>query len=205
MEEFNVSYILMAISALILGITVHEWAHAVSADYFGDTTPRSQGRVTLWPPAHLDPMGTIFMIATVIFGFGIGWGKPVQTDPRQYRINPRLADSIVSFAGPLSNLVIAMAFALLWRTGLVRDPMFMEWMFVIIIVNTGLFLFNLIPIYPLDGYHLLANALPPRLGDAYRQAMQQYGIFIFIALLMLRIPSELLGPAIVTMIKFLIG
>ena len=214
MDGFNIdiSWLVMTITALVLGITVHEAAHAVVADRLGDTTPRSQGRVTLWPLAHLDPIGTVFMIMTLFTGFGIGWGKPVMTDPRQYKINWRVADSLVAVAGPLSNLVIALLFAGILRLNIipVGDP-FHYWTMIIVIVNVSLLLFNLIPIYPLDGSHLLANALPERMGEAYRRAMMQYGIYIFLGILLLprllNQPSPIsmiLAPAVSTMVQLLI-
>ncbi|GAB4462026.1 MAG: site-2 protease family protein [Armatimonadaceae bacterium] len=206
MPEFDIAKILMALSALILGITVHEWAHAVTADALGDKTPRSQGRVTLYPPAHLDPVGTLFMVFTVIFGFGFGWGRPVLTDPRQYKINWRIADSLVALAGPVSNLVIAIVFALILRSGIIpQGDVFEVWAVTIVMLNVVLLLFNLLPIYPLDGSHLLANALPERMGQVYRDVMMKYGLFIFLGILILGIPSRVLGPAVLTMVQFLIG
>ena len=151
MEHRDIAVIIMTITALILAITVHEWAHAITADLLGDDTPRRQGRVTLWPLAHLDPIGTICMIATVIFGVGLGWGKPVESDPNRYRINWRLGWAMVAGAGPFSNLILAVVFGTLLRTHLLQDDMFTIWTEQIVLVNISLFLFNLLPIYPLDG------------------------------------------------------
>lgn len=205
MSGFNFALFVMSISALILGITVHEWSHAIVADKLGDDTPRRQGRVTLWPLAHLDPVGTLLMVVSALVGFGIGWGRPVQTDPRNYRINRRIADSLVSFAGPLSNLVIAAVFALLLRSGLVRDEAFLAWAIVTVSVNIFLFLFNLLPIFPLDGSHLLANALSPSIAEKYRDFMMRYGIFLFIGLVMFGKLSVLLTPAHDTIYRLLLG
>src|SRR5687768_8084188 len=113
LEDFNISIFLMTMLALVLAITVHEFSHAIAADRLGDHTPRSQGRVTLSPLAHLDPMGSIFMVVSALVGFGVGWGRPVLTNPNNYRINRRIADSLVAFAGPLSNLVLAALFSIL--------------------------------------------------------------------------------------------
>lgn len=206
MEGFNLSIFVMTITALILGITIHEAAHAIVADRLGDTTPRSQGRVTLWPLAHLDPVGSLFMVMTVLTGFGIGWGKPVQTNPNLYKINWRVADSLVAVAGPISNLLLALIFAGILRLNILPqgDP-FQVWAYMIVLVNASLFVFNLLPIYPLDGSHLLANALPPQMGEAYRRTMMQYGIFIFLGLLLLRVPTLLMAPALTAVVKFLVG
>src|SRR5919205_3424864 len=108
MEGFDVSRFLMFLVAIVLGITVHEFAHAWTADRLGDDVPRSQGRVTLSPLAHLDPLGSFFMLASYFAGMGIGWGRPVQTNPNNYRkIDRRLGHSLVTIAGPVSNVIVA--------------------------------------------------------------------------------------------------
>jgi Zn-dependent protease len=206
MQHFDIAEFVMIMTALLLGVTVHEWAHAFTADRLGDDTPRLQGRVTLWPPAHLDPFGTILMIVSTVLGFGIGWGKPVQTDPRKYTIDRRVGDSLVSFAGPLSNLVIATVFALLLRTHILPpDDAFTVWSKIIVLINATLFVFNLIPIYPLDGSHLLANALPPNMANAFRRFGAQFGWIIFILLIMSPGFSHLIGLARGTIYTFLVG
>lgn len=205
MEDFNIAKFLMLMSALVLGITVHEWAHAISADRLGDPTPRSQGRVTLWPLAHLDPFGTLMMIISSVTGLGFGWGKPVMTQPANYTINPRIAGSLVAVAGPISNLVLAFCFAFLLRLHLLPpEDAFTVWMTELVWVNVVLFCFNLIPVYPLDGSHLLANALPVPMGEAYRQFMAQYGFFIFLALVMSKALSVVMSPAANAVYEFLI-
>lgn len=205
MPDFDISLYVMRITAILLGITVHEWAHAIVADKLGDDTPRRQGRVTLWPLAHLDPIGTLLMALSVYFGFGIGWGRPVQTDSRQYRIDKRLGGSLVAFAGPLSNLIIAGFFALLLRLGVVHDEVFTAWAFITVIMNIGLFLFNLLPFYPLDGSHLLANSMPPNMAEKYRAFMAQFGMIIFIGLVMSGKLGILLGPARDAIARMLLG
>jgi Zn-dependent protease len=206
MQQFDIAWFVMVITTLILGVTVHEWAHAITADRLGDDTPRRQGRVTLWPPAHLDPLGTILMIVSTVLGMGIGWGKPVQTDPRKYTINQRLGDSLVSFAGPLSNLVIATVFALLLRANVLppNDP-FTAWSKIIVLINSILFLFNLIPIFPLDGSHLLANALPPDLAAGYRRFGMQFGWILFLLLIMWPSFRQALSLASGIIYTFLVG
>jgi Zn-dependent protease len=204
MENFDFAGFVMSISAFVLGITVHEWAHAASADALGDTTPRSQGRVTLWPLAHLDPVGTALMIISTITGFGFGWGRPVLVDPRQFRIDPRIADSLVAAAGPFSNLVIAALFAGLYHLHVFPPgDAFEAFTLRIILVNVGLCVFNLIPVYPLDGSHLLANALPRPMAEAYLDFSQRFGIFIFVALVLTGVTRLLMVPAVVAVIQLL--
>lgn len=206
MEHRDIAVILMTITALILAITVHEWAHAITADFLGDDTPRRQGRVTLWPPAHLDPIGTILMIATVVFGIGLGWGKPVESDPNRYRINWRLGWALVAGAGPLSNLILAAVFGTLLRTHILPlDDMFTIWIIQIVLVNISLFLFNLLPIYPLDGSKLLAMALPRKMGDEFLRFQAQFGWVLLILVIFSRILRPILWPAIDGMFTLLTG
>ena len=206
LDNFNISFFLMTMLALVLAITVHEFSHAISADRLGDHTPRSQGRVTLSPLAHLDPMGTIFMVVSSLVGFGIGWGRPVLTNPDNYRINRRIADSLVAFAGPMSNLVLAALFSILIRLRVFPpgDPFYFLTT-IIVLINIYLFFFNLIPIYPLDGSHLLANAMPPAMAAGYYRFMAQWGFLIFIALIMSRVLGQLIGPPASVVFSFLTG
>lgn len=163
MPHQDPQFIFATIVVLVLAITVHEYCHAVFADMAGNPTPRMQGRVTLNPLAHLDPMGSILMVMTVINGFGIGWGKPVMVQPNKMR-NPRWDHFISVIAGPLSNLLQATLFAMVLRFGFGSklDPtsFLALFLFLGVLVNIGLFLFNLIPIGPLDGHWLVGAFLP---------------------------------------------
>ncbi len=205
---FDVVHIVMVLSALLLGITVHEWAHAFTADKLGDDTPRLQGRVTLWPPAHLDPLGTILMVVSTVMGFGFGWGKPVQTNPTRYRrdIPMKTGHSLVVIAGPISNLVIATFFGMLLRFGVLdSSEAFATWAFYIVQMNCVLFAFNLLPVYPLDGSHLLNNALPDAIAEKYGAVMRQFSFFIFMALAMTGISGIILRPVIGFLMRLIIG
>jgi Zn-dependent protease len=206
MQDFNIAKLVMNLTALILGITIHEWAHAITADRLGDDTPRLQGRVTLWPLAHLDPLGSILMLVSMFAGRGLGWGKPVETNPNHYRINKRLGLALVTIAGPLSNLVIATVFALFLRSHLLpdEDP-FTVWAVQIVWINVGLFLFNLLPIYPLDGSKLLAAALPTGVGDSFLQFMSQFGWLILFAVVMSGALGPIMRPAASSVFWFLVG
>lgn len=177
--------------ALVISITIHEFAHAWVADHLGDPTPRSQGRVTLDPRAHLDPIGTLALLLT-----GFGWGKPVVFDP--YNLENKNRDILlIAGAGPLSNIALATLLTVLspW----LPIPAFITQ--VIISINLILAVFNLIPIHPLDGGKILSGLLPRDLAREYDAALQQYGLWV---LLLLVFPwvggrsavSHLVGPVV---------
>ena len=169
------SFIFWAI-ALVIAITVHEAAHAAAADHLGDPTPRSQGRLTLNPLSHLDPVGTI---ALLIFHFG--WGKPVQFDPYNLR-NPRRDSALISLAGPASNLLLAALLSLSMKIFPFPDILYTLFS-VLISLNVILAVFNLVPVYPLDGEKILTGILSPRLAQEYQGVMRQYGTLILIFLI----------------------
>ena len=155
LDNFDPILYLSRIIILILAISVHEFAHALAADWLGDPTPRSQGRLTLDPRKHLDAFGSImFLIA------GFGWGKPVYTDPRNFRGDPRTGMAIVAAAGPMSNLLLAYIGSLLYRVGLVQTEISYYFLFLFVSLNILLMLFNLLPIAPLDGYQVTVGLLP---------------------------------------------
>jgi Zn-dependent protease len=169
---------------LLIAFTVHELAHAVTADYLGDRTPRSQGRISLNPIVHLDPLGTIMLLVT-----GFGWAKPVMVNPYQMRGNPRTSMGIVAAAGPLSNIIMAIAAAVPMQlfmepitrgSTVIPSPSFLLGQFVFI--NLILAFFNLIPVPPLDGSRILAAVLPPNL--AYKVIeMERYGFLILLGII----------------------
>jgi Zn-dependent protease len=162
--------------ALVIAITIHEFAHAWSADKLGDPTPRSQGRLTLNPLAHLDPLGTLALLLV-----RFGWGKPVQFDPYNLR-HPQRDSALISLAGPASNLILATALSL--AIHFLPLPALLAGIFsVIITLNIILAVFNLVPVYPLDGEKIVAGLLPPRLAAEYQAVMRQYGTIILILML----------------------
>src|SRR5262249_31404415 len=150
----------------------------------GDPTPRRQGRISLLPPDHLDPLGTVMMVLSSITGFGIGWGKPVQTNPGNFR-TPRKDQGIVAIAGPISNIPQALVFAavvqITVRTGTVGGQL-LTFLMLGIIVNLSLAAFNMIPIYPLDGWWITQAILPHELSLRYRNWMLAYGQFLFLGI-----------------------
>ncbi|MFC7441943.1 site-2 protease family protein [Laceyella putida] len=185
------------LTAILIGLTVHEFSHAYVATRFGDPTPRNDGRLTLNPAAHLDLFGTLFFIF-----FQFGWAKPVLVN-RHYFRRPRLAGILVTFAGPLSNLIVAFLFLLLWMTtynvGLldgvsaqanyIVDSLFGK----IVHVNVLLFFFNLYPLPPLDGYRIVED-LAPRRARAKMGQYEQWGIFVFLLLAITPLGRFVFGP-----------
>ncbi|MEI8143207.1 MAG: site-2 protease family protein [Candidatus Berkelbacteria bacterium] len=142
------------ILALIIGFTVHEFAHAFAANQLGDDTAKLMRRLTLNPLAHLDPLGTIFLLA-----FGFGWGKPVEINPN--RLKSRTDEIIVSLAGIFANLVLATLFYLPIRLGLIdTNSLASVLLHFIVLINLYLAAFNILPIPPLDGSHVISVFLP---------------------------------------------
>lgn len=185
MLDLDIYTIIARVIVLLVAFTVHELAHALTADYLGDPTPRRMGRITLNPLKHLDPFGTIMLIVA-----GFGWAKPVMVNPMNMRGNPRTSMAIVAIAGPLSNLVMAAMAAIIFRLGLVDTAnlllgsqsslTFAEVIAQFLYINLALAFFNLIPIPPLDGSKILFAILPPEL--VYRlRPLEQYGFMILFA------------------------
>ena len=183
MEEEKVILFILLLSS----ISIHEWAHAWVADKLGDPLPRQQGRVTLDPRSHIDPIGTLLIPFIMIFaspGFAIiGWGKPVQISLRNRETKKR-DDILITLAGPLSNLSIAficsLSFGLLNRIVPLGESALLL-LYQIISLNAVLFLFNLLPVPPLDGSHILKNMV--NMKDETFLKFSKYGFFILIVLI----------------------
>ncbi len=199
------AFIAVNLITLVLSITVHEFGHAIVADRLGDRLPRTQGRVTLNPLAHADPIGTIaFPLVSMIFaGFiGFGWGRPVMVHPTAFtrRLRMRTAHLLVAAAGPTMNLLfagfISLVLFILYRTGVVAETTVLYTAITnAIFLNLVLAFFNLIPTPPLDGGTVLAGLLPDRLMPAFER-VQQYGMFILFAFLLIpQLSSIFLLPA----------
>ncbi|MCS7051208.1 MAG: site-2 protease family protein [Thermomicrobium sp.] len=176
--------ILATLVAFVVAITIHEFAHAWTALRLGDDTAARLGRVTLNPLAHLDPIGSIGLLFIVFLGFGIGWGRPVPVNPNRLRWGHR-GMGVVALAGPLSNVLVASAFALPYRIGLPAAPEPVTLVVQqLILVNLLLAAFNLIPIPPLDGLKILLGLLPafwyPVLAP-----LERYGVGILLVLIVL--------------------
>ena len=175
LDNFDPILYLSRIIILILAISVHEFAHALAADWLGDPTPRSQGRLTLDPRKHLDAFGSImFLIA------GFGWGKPVYTDPRNFKGHPRTGIAGVAAAGPASNLLLAYIGSILYRLGLVQTEISYYFLFLFVSLNILLMLFNLLPISPLDGYQVTVGLLPYEIATVIARYQGQGPIILML-------------------------
>ena len=182
---------------LFLGVGLHEYAHCKFADMAGDPTPAYYGRVTLDLTKHFEMSGVIMMIFTTIAGYGIGWGKPSPCNPDKMR-NPRVDWFITVAAGPISNLVQAMIYALFLRLALradlfnqLRDPnihLFVGWLLMMgVAINIGLACFNLIPFGPLDGHWLLGLLMPEKPRYYWFKLNRQIGVpGLFVVVLLLQ-------------------
>jgi Zn-dependent protease len=201
---FDISTILREISILavpfLMAITVHEFAHGYVAYLLGDPTAKNEGRLTLNPLKHLDPMGTLVLVLTRM----IGWAKPVPVDPRYFK-DPRKGMIYVSLAGASANFVLALVFALLFRgvvmlMGSGLSPSAFQVLMPValmcqagVMINLFLGAFNLLPIPPLDGSKVLAGLLPPQLADSYMQ-IERYGMLLIILLIFLGVFRYVLEP-----------
>ena len=184
--DFTAAQIAGIVVALVIGITFHEFSHALIADALGDHRPRAMGRVSLNPAAHIDPIGAlVFLIA------GFGWGRPVMVNV--YALRPgRIGMAMVAAGGPVANMLVAIVAAIGARIldiagidGLARE--ISVW---IVYYNVLLAIFNLIPIPPLDGYNALLAFLPPRTAFTV-QRYAPYGIIVLLLLILL--PNSPLG------------
>lgn len=197
MGDISIQEIASNALAFLVALTIHEYAHARSALAAGDDTAKRMGRVTLNPLAHLDPIGTIMFLVMALSGFGIAWGKPVPVNHLNFK-SPRWDSLKVSLWGPLSNLILAAVLALILRFALPYIPFnAIELLLMVILINIAIAFFNLIPIAPLDGSHILSSLLPYESARRYDEIMGRYGIMILMAFLLfgatrilVRIPSE---------------
>lgn len=201
----NLLSLVLSLPGVLIAITFHEFAHAFAAVKLGDETPKMQGRLSLNPLSHLDPIGIIMLIFA-----HIGWGKPVEINPRNFkgRISTSAAEAIVSVAGPLMNFILALVFSLIF-TALTKFVPALNGIVAIIIldiiiINIGLGVFNLIPLPPLDGSKILAHFLPI---NARRWFVEHENIFYiaFIIIWLTPIASRITSPIINAILNFLLN
>jgi len=190
--------IALRIPALLIAVSFHEFAHARVAYYFGDSTAKRQGRMNLNPINHLDPIGTIMILLV-----GFGWAKPVPINPYNFN-NYRRGIRWVSFAGPLSNLLLAFLSLFIYyslaKYG-IGGGLFDQFMEVLVRLNVFLAIFNMIPIPPLDGSKILMSFLPAAYLHIYRQ-IEQYAPIILIILIVTRAFGVILYPLANAILRF---
>jgi len=190
--------IIAGLPGLIIAMTIHEYSHARVAYALGDYTPRLQGRLTLNPAAHVDPIGLL-----MLFLVHFGWAKPVQINPMNFS-NPRRDDILVSLAGPASNLITAFIALIILVLMAKIDFPFTEGVLMvfnlIIIYNINFAIFNMLPIPPLDGSHILRNLLPYELARQY-EYLERYS-FIFLIII---IATPVLSYVFIPMQRFILG
>lgn len=194
--------LLYTIPGVLIAITFHEFAHAKVADILGDDTPRREGRISLNPMSHIDPIGFIMLLFA-----GFGWGKPVNVNPRNYNrdITIEKADSLVSIAGPAMNMILAIVFTMIYfiiyklngemiYTNTIMS-IIMKMIIYTITINIGLGIFNLIPLPPLDGSKVIKPFLPYN-TKAWFEDNERIFYFIFVALWITGIAGTIISPMI---------
>jgi Zn-dependent protease len=201
---------------LLFSLSFHEAAHAWTSERFGDDTGRLQGRITLNPIAHIDPIGTIlFPLLSSLVGIPLlGWAKPVQTNPRLWRDKTK-ANICVSAAGPISNFILATIAFVIIKIMMLSGALFLQggyytlvgptpdqpafmaplavFLSVMLLLNVLLGVFNLIPVPPLDGSHVLEEMLPSGMAEAYYQ-IRPYGYLLLYGLMFLGVFSAIFRP-----------
>jgi Zn-dependent protease len=194
-NPINVVLALMIIGSFLVAILIHELGHSLMAALLGDPTPRSEGRLSFSLPAHIDPVGTLLCVILAFFPVaagpvGLGWGKPVKVDPWKLRGGPNFGTLLVSLGGILISLITGLLFALLLHflpLTLLRDGVTARILQLVIVfasVNICLAIFNLVPLYPLDGYQIVYTLLPSRQAVQFARSAT-YGPFIILAILFL--------------------
>ena len=214
MLGLSASEFISLVVVLLIAFPIHEFAHAWTANYFGDPTPEANGRLTLNPLAHLDPIGSLLLLFA-----GFGWAKPVPVNP--YALNRRAPSAMmwVSLAGPLSNLLMAILAAIPFRLGIISPidaqmaifsanehflPTIPQILYIFVQINLVLMLFNLIPIAPLDGEKIADYFFPPswlRVLDTIRP----YGPIILLVVVFFGVLSYIINPPLRLLMNILVG
>lgn len=216
--NLDLTWTLLILAVLVISITFHEFMHAWSANELGDPTAKRMGRLTLNPIRHFDPLGALMIVFMTISGWGIGWGKPVPVNTHNLRGNARVSMGLTSVAGPFSNLALAAAAAVPLR--LIETPLpslVYQFLLVMVFVNVGLALFNLIPLPPLDGFGVVQGMVATQRGrwahdlNNTLDRLEPYGPMLLLALLAVgwiggwSPLSFILGPPRTAIINLLLG
>ncbi|HEY7827594.1 MAG TPA: site-2 protease family protein, partial [Candidatus Limnocylindrales bacterium] len=186
MDQTTLSLI-AAVIIVLVSFPVHEFSHAWMAYRLGDSTARYQGRLTLNPIVHFDPLGGLMLLLSSYAGIGIGWAKPTPVNFANLR-NGRTGEALVAAAGPVSNVLLAIAGGVVFRVvySMAPDPTsgqsnLLQILLIFVEINVSLFIFNLIPVPPLDGTRVLLAFLPPRIAYKYEPLLYQYGAYVLLA------------------------
>jgi Zn-dependent protease len=200
----HVRVALLSLIAFVVSVSVHEFGHAFVADRLGDRIPRLQGRLTLSPAAHIDPIGTILVPLLGSFlpsSFPLlAWGKPVQTSPNNYtrRFSMRTGHMMVAAAGPLMNLLLAalasVIFLIMGKLGWLSPAFAAALVNYVLALNISLMFFNLLPVPPLDGGTVLAGLLPESLQFILRP-LERYGLLLLLVMMYFGVIRLLMRPA----------
>src|SRR5579872_1984022 len=209
LSHFNLQQFIISIIVLVCSISLHEFGHAISADYLGDPGPRRDGRITLWPDKHFDPVGFTMLVLTSIFGYGIAWGKPVMVNDRYFK-HPNRDNVIVTACGPLMNLLLALLFGIPLRflvlNGAVQEgSLLFQFLVAFVWINCGLLFLNLIPLPPLDGSKILYGLLPPSSAHQYERFANQYGMILLMILFFTGGAAIIIRPAVIHSVVLITG
>lgn len=197
MEVNNIVLYIWRIIAILIAITVHEYAHGKMAEIEGDITPRLSGRLSLNPLAHIDPIGFLMLLL-----FRFGWAKPVPVNFNNLRRGEK-SIVLVSLAGPFANFILAFLVSIFWRINVPLPVGFLRFCIEVALLNVFLGIFNLIPIPPLDGSHVLEAMLPYKYRRYY-QYISVYGIFILMALILTNGLYIIISP-VLNLFLYLLG
>ena len=216
--DMPLEQVFLSLPGLIIALTLHEYAHAKKAVKLGDPTPKMQGRLTVNPMAHLDPLGTICLLFC-----GFGWGKPVQINPTNFS-NPQKDEAKVAAAGPIMNMIISLVLAVVYGLFLVitfklgcctyengsfifepNSPLDVIGMIILyaMILNVGLALFNLLPFPPLDGSKIYRAILKGKARE-FLYSLERYSMIIIGILFVTRITSYILSPLIELILNYVL-
>ncbi|QNB45577.1 site-2 protease family protein [Thermanaerosceptrum fracticalcis] len=194
----SITKLLIKIPVILIAVTIHEYAHGRMAAFLGDPTPSQQGRLTLNPIPHLDPLGALLLLVA-----GFGWAKPVEVNPYYFRGNRQRGMMLVALAGPLSNLLVALLGGILYNL-FDKYTYLAAFSLALTSINVYLALFNLIPVPPLDGSKIVFGILPRHLHGFLYQ-LEAYGPLLLMLLIVTNITDFLITPArgiILTILRF---